>query len=270
MPVASKKKRTSPQRSTNVVAAARGKSGGAAGSSGGGRAMREFVRGILPVLAIFLFIRTFFMEAYRIPSESMVPALLVGDFLFVNKLAYGPHVPFTDVSLPGYTDPQRGDIAIYESPPQYDQPWDLTPTVVKRVVAVAGDTIYMREGALHVNGIAQRLGYGAPDRGGYVDYPSDAFAWMRNHALRGSRFGQPIERPSLDNWGPMVVPSEHFFALGDNRYNSKDARYYGFVPRANVRGKPMFIYYSYDKAGSDSPVPFLTDIRWGRLGHWIR
>jgi signal peptidase I len=265
MPVASKKNRPSSQRTSNVVAAARGKPSG-----GGSRAVREFFRGILPVVAIFLFIRTFLMEAYRIPSESMVPALLVGDFLFVNKLAYGPHIPFTDLSLPGYTDPKRGDIAIYESPPQYDQPWDLTPTVVKRVVAVEGDTIYMRGGVLHVNGIAQRQGFGAPPRGAYVDEPRPEFGWMRNHALRGSRFGQPIERPSLDNWGPMIVPGEHFFALGDNRYNSKDARFYGFVPRGNVRGKPMFIYYSYDKAGSDSPVPFLTDIRWGRLGHWIR
>jgi signal peptidase I len=266
MSVASKKKRSAPQRSTDVVATARGKSGGANPRA----AVREFLRGILPVVAIFLFIRTFFMEAYRIPSESMEPAMLVGDFLFVNKLAYGPHIPFTNVSLPGYTDPKRGDIAIYESPPQYDQPWDLTPTVVKRVVAVAGDTIHMREGVLHVNGIAQRLGYGTPDRAGHVDAPDERFAWMRNHALRGSRFGQPIEHPSLENWGPMVVPGDHFFALGDNRYNSKDARFYGFVPRENVRGKPMFIYFSYDKAGSDSPLPFITDIRWGRLGHWIR
>jgi signal peptidase I len=265
MSVASKKKRKAPPRPSNVVAEARGKSGG----GNRGAALREFLRGILPVIAIFLFIRTFFMEAYRIPSESMEPAMLVGDFLFVNKLAYGPHIPFTDVSLPGYTDPKRGDIAIYESPPQYDQPHDLTPTVVKRVVAVAGDTIHMRDGLLHVNGIAQRLGYGTPDRGNHVDAPSEVFAWMRNHALRGSRFGQPIEYPSLDSWGPMVVPAEHFFAMGDNRYNSKDARFYGFVPRENVRGKPMFIYFSYDKLGSDSPVPFITDIRWGRLGHWI-
>ena len=264
--MATKKKRSTPRPSSNVVAAARGKSG----SGNRGAAVREFLRGILPVVAIFLFIRTFFMEAYRIPSESMEPAMLVGDFLFVNKLAYGPHIPFTDVSLPGYTDPKRGDIAIYRSPPQYDQPHDLTPTVVKRVVAVAADTIYMRDGLLHVNGIAQRLGYGTPDRAGHVDTPDERFAWMRNHALRGSRFGQPIEHPSLDNWGPMVVPAEHFFAMGDNRYNSKDARYYGFVPRKNVRGKPMFIYFSYDKLGSDSPLPFITDIRWGRLGHWIR
>jgi signal peptidase I len=137
-------------------------------------------------------------------------------------------------------------------------------------VAVAGDTIYMRDGLLHVNGIAQRLGYGAPDPGDYVDYPHETFSWMRSFALRGSRFGAPIEHPSLDNWGPMVVPDGRFFALGDNRYNSKDARYYGFVPRENVRGKPMFIYFSYEKVGSDSPLPFVTDIRWGRLGHWIR
>ena len=270
MSVASKKKkqRKAPppqERPTNVVAAARGKNGGTRGT-----AVREFLRGIFPVVVIFLFIRTFFMEAYRIPSPSMEPALLVGDFLFVNKLAYGPHIPFTDANLPGYTDPKRGDIAIYESPPQYDQPWDLTPTVVKRVVAVASDTIYMRDGLLHVNGIAQRLGYGTPDKMGHVDIPDERFAWMRNHALRGSRFGPPIEHPSLDNWGPMVVPAEHFFAMGDNRYNSKDARFYGFVPRRNVRGKPMFIYFSYEKEGSDSPLPFITDIRWGRLGHRIR
>lgn len=234
--------------------------------------MREFVRGILPIIAIFLLIRTFFVEAYRIPSESMVPALLVGDFLFVNKLVYGPHIPFTSVTLPGYGEPRRGDIAVYKSPPQLDQPWDPTPTVVKRIVATAGDTIHMRGGTLHVNGIAQRLGYGAPPDGmeAAAEAPNPAFTWMRARALRGSRFGPPVEHPTLINWGPMTVPDEHFFSLGDNRYNSKDARFYGFVPYDNLRGKPLFIYFSYDRDGSDSPVPFLTDIRWGRIGHRIR
>jgi signal peptidase I len=272
--VATKKKRASSASSTrsrNVVSQA--KSGGVKGSdrsseSGG---WREFLKGLIPIVVIFLVLRTFFVEAYRIPSESMVPSLLIGDFLFVNKLVYGPHIPFTNVNLPGYGHLQRGDIAVYESPPQYDQPWDLTPIVVKRIVAIEGDTIYMRGGLLYVNGIAQRLASGPQvPPPGFEAVPRESFEWMRKFALRGSRFGPPVEHPTLIDWGPMVVPVDHFFSMGDNRYNSKDARFYGFPPEKNLRGQPMFIYFSYDRDGSTSPVPFLTDIRWGRLGHWIR
>ena len=135
-------------------------------SSGGGvksAALWENVKAILVTLAIFLAIRTFLIEAYRIPSGSMIPTLLVGDWLFVNKLAYGPHVPFTDINLPGYDDPERGDVVVFVSPNQVDQPEDPNPILVKRLVAVAGDTVWMRGGVVHVNGMAQRQGFPASE-----------------------------------------------------------------------------------------------------------
>jgi signal peptidase I len=234
-----------------------------------GGALWRNVRAIALPLALFLLIRTFFLEAYRIPSGSMIPALLVGDWLFVNKLRYGPHIPFTDDRLPGYAEPRRGDVVVFVSPPQHDQPHDLTPTLVKRAVAVGGDTIHMRRGVLYVNGVAQRQGYGAAGSDAF-DSVSELFDWQKPLGLKASRFGAAPAQPSHDEWGPLVVPPGHLFMMGDNRYNSKDSRYWGFVPRQNVRGRPMFVYYSYNADDSDRPLPFITDIRWGRLGHWIR
>jgi signal peptidase I len=271
---ASKKRPSAGVKSRNVVAEARGR-----GKPSRGRgAMRELVTGILPVIAIFLLIRTFLVEAFRIPSGSMEPTLLVGDFLFVNKLAYGPHIPFTDVNLPGYSEPRRGDIAIYESPPQQNTVPpealldDLTPTVVKRIVAVAGDTAHMRGGLLFVNGIAQRQGYGAVARPAeHINAPNPYIQWTTERGVRGTRFGNPPSRATLEDWGPIVVPAGHVFTLGDNRYNSIDGRYYGFVPRQNLRGRPLFIYYSHDCAASGGmPLCLLTTIRWDRIGDRIR
>ncbi len=219
-------------------------------------------------LVLFLLIRIFLVEAYRIPSPSMVPSMLVGDWLFVNKLIYGPHIPFSDFNLPGYGDPKRGSIAVFKSPPQVDQPWDPTPTLVKRIVGVGGDTLFMRNAVLHVNGIAQRQGYAAVASG--EDSRSELFEWQKRIALSKSRFGAAPASPTLDNWGPLVIPPNHFFMMGDNRYNSKDSRYWGIVPRGNLRGKPLFVYYSYNADDSDRPLPFITDIRWSRIGHIIR
>ena len=92
----------------------------------------------------------------------------------------------------------------------------------------------------------------------------------RSSRCRGSRFGEPPATPTLDDWGPLVVPANHLFMLGDNRYDSKDGRYWGFVPRENVRGRPVFVYYSYSADDSDRALPFITDIRWGRIGTIIR
>ena len=275
-------KKRSPRASesrTNVVAAARGKGGSTGPSAAGGlRAAWEFIKSIAGVVAIFLVIRTFLVEAYRIPSGSMIPALLVGDWLFVNKLVYGPHIPFTSTNLPGYAEPRRGEVVVFVSPPQVDQPEDPTPTLVKRLVGVAGDTLHMRAGLLHVNGIAQRQGFAATVNPTMADDVHPLMDWQKRFALASSRFGAAPAQPSHDNWGPLVVPPGHFFMLGDNRYCSKDSRYWGLVPRANVRGRPIFVYYSYRPGDgdacspdiSDRAVPFLTDIRWSRIGHRIR
>jgi len=262
--VAAKKSADKPK---NAVAAARGARKGSTTR----RAWENF-KSLAGTVAIFLLLRTFLVEAYRIPSGSMIPSMLIGDWLFVNKLRFGPHIPFTSINLPGYADPQRGDIVVFESPPQYDQPEDLTPTLVKRLVGLAGDTLYMREGVLYVNGIAQRQGFASADQPkGDPNEVSELFDWQKKTGLRASRFGAAPAQPTHDNWGPFVVPPEHLFMMGDNRYSSKDSRYWGFVPRRNVRGRPLFVYYSYVPSDeSDRPISFITDIRWGRIGHVIR
>lgn len=258
------KKKDEKAPASTAVADARGKAGAAQKS----RAW-ENIKSILGTVAIFLFLRAFFIEAYRIPSGSMVPTLLIGDWLFVNKLRYGPHVPFTDWNLPGYAEPQRGDVAVFKSPNQIDQPEDPTPTLVKRVQGIPGDTLHMRDGMLYVNGEQRSLPF-------HVDTLSDPnetsplFAWQAQYALTESRFGAAPAQPTLDNWGPLVVPPEHFFMMGDSRYASKDSRFWGLVPRKNFRGRPLFIYYTYNADDSDRAAPFITDIRWGRIGTWIR
>jgi signal peptidase I len=232
----------------------------------------ENFKSILGALIVFLALRAFVVEAYRIPSGSMIPTLLVGDWLFVNKLIYGPHIPFTNKHLPGYADPKRNDIVVFVSPPQVDQPDDPTPTLVKRLVGQPGDTIFMRKGVLYVDGMPQRQGFGVlpPVDSSLGLETNPDFDWQKSHGLRSSRFGATPDQPTHDNWGPLVIPAQHYFMMGDNRYNSKDSRYWGFVPRENVRGRPLFVYYSYNADDSDRPLPFITDIRWSRLGHWIR
>jgi signal peptidase I len=240
------------------------------------RGLWENFKSIVGALAIFLVLRAFLVEAYRIPSGSMIPTLLVGDWLFVNKAVYGAHVPFSRASLPAYREPKRGDVVVFVSPYQGDeaaQGRDPTPTLVKRLVGTPGDTLYMRNALLYVNGIAQRQGFGAntaaPDPG-MANEVNPLFDWQKKVGLKSSRFGAAPAQPTHDNWGPLVVPPQRLFMMGDSRYNSKDSRYWGFVPRENVRGKPLFVYYSYNADDSDRPLPMLTDIRWSRIGHWIK
>ena len=254
-----------------TVAAARGKKGGGFST----KRLWEGFKSIAGTIAIFLILRTFLVEAYRIPSGSMIPSLLIGDWLFVNKLVYGPHIPFTHTNLPGYSLPQRGEVVVFESPYQADEAelgHDPTPTLVKRLVGTPGDTIYMRDAVLYVDGIAQKLGYTSPEQAKGDPTASDPlFDWQHRVEVKKTRFGDPPLQPTHDNWGPLVIPPGHYFMMGDNRYDSKDGRYWGLVPRANVRGRPMFVYYSFVPSNeSDRPLSFLTDIRWGRLGHWIR
>ena len=270
MPVSAQKRAPKPGQK-NVVAAVRG------GKRSRGSATRhawENFKSLAAALAIFLVIRAFFVEAFRIPSGSMIPTLLVGDWLFVNKLVYGPHVPFTNRTLPGYAEPRRGEVVVFESPYQADEAAignEATPTLVKRLMGTPGDTLYMRQGLLYVNGVGQRQGAAAASNP--VGDPSEVsplFDWQREYALAQSRFGPAPAQPTHDNWGPLVVPPERYFMLGDNRYNSKDSRYWGLVPRENIRGRPLFVYYSYDTERGLDYFRALTEIRWSRIGHRIQ
>ena len=103
------------------------------------------------------------------------------------------------------------------------------------------------------------------------DFPDDAdFAWQARYGLTNTRFGSAPAQPTHDNWGPLLVPPTHYFMMGDNRYDSKDSRYWGFVPRKNFRGRPMFVYYSYDTEAGLDYFRAVTEIRWSRIGHWVR
>jgi signal peptidase I len=266
------KKRKSSASRDNVVAQARG--AGSAPQAPFVKRTWEAIKSLGGAVLIYLVIKTLLMEAFRIPSASMVPSLLIGDWLFVNKLAYGPHIPFTRINLPGYRDPQRGDVVVFVSPFQPDEAArgaDPTPTLVKRLIGMPGDTLHMRDGLLHVNGEPQRQGYAA----GYTKHDGTItdplMDWQHRIELPNSRFGPPPKVPQLDNWGPLLIPAGNYFMMGDNRHESKDSRYWSVVPRANIRGRPMFVYYSFVGGGeSDRPLPAITDIRWGRIGHWIK
>ncbi|MEO8562019.1 MAG: signal peptidase I [bacterium] len=251
---------------SNVVSQARGKK--KARNTRG--TVWENIKSLGGAVLIYLVIKTFLFEAFRIPSGSMIPTLLVGDWLFVNKAVYGAAVPFTSAHLPTFSEPKRGEVIVFTSPTQIDQPEDPHPTLVKRLVGMPGDTLYMRAAMLYVNGVQQRQGYGAASRPGpstsQPDETHPLFEWQHRIELKQSRFGGAPAVATHDNWGPLVIPARSFFMMGDARYDSKDSRYWGVVPRENVRGRPSFVYYSFRADDSDRPLPFLTDIRWGRIG----
>jgi signal peptidase I len=216
----------------------------------------EWTRSILAAFVLFLMIRTFLVEAFRIPTGSMENTLLVGDFLLVNKAIFGGRVPFTRLRLPAFAAPRRGDVVVF-TPPH-----DPGRSYVKRLVAAAGDTVEMREKTLIVNGRAQREPYARHDDPG--DVRARAMVWQC--AYRTAAPGACA--PSRDSWGPLIVPEDRYLVLGDNRDDSEDSRYWGFVPREAIRGRPLFVYYSFEP-GSPRPMPWITGVRWHRIGAGI-
>lgn len=220
--------------------------------------LKDWIKSIAVALVIWLFLKTFLIQAFRIPSGSMENTLLVGDWLFVNKAIYGAHIPFTHARLPAVREPRLGDIVVFAS---VEGDWD----VVKRLMGRPGDTLAMRHGHLVRNGHELTEPYVfRMDSLRTEDEQQRARmkAWQIRH-LAGDTAGY---HPDVQDWGPLVVPPDSFFMMGDSRDNSEDSRYFGPVPRANVRGTPLFIYYSYDPE-SWKALPFITAIRWSRLLH---
>jgi signal peptidase I len=214
-----------------------------------------WAKSIAIALAVWFVLSTFLVKAFRISSGSMERTLLVGDFLFVNKALYGAEVPLIGGRLPGVREPRRGDIVVFRSPIE-------DSVLVKRLIGVPGDTVGMVAGELSRNGrpvrepYVQHLGSGDPE-------PPDPD--MRRWQLPFFAGKDPAGyHPTSRDWGPLVVPRDSFFMLGDNRDGSRDGRFWGFVPRRNIQGSPMIIYFSYDP-GHWRPLPFLTAIRWKRL-----
>jgi signal peptidase I len=196
--------------------------------------IREYAEAIIVALALALFIRTFVVQAFKIPSGSMEPTLQIGDHILVNKFIYGVKIPFTSIQLFPLENPERGDVLVFI------YPLDPSKDFIKRVVAVDGDTVKMVNKKLYINGI---------------EVPDPHAVYTEESALSG-------EVQKRDNFGPVTVPKGALFVLGDNRDRSLDSRFWGFVPLEDVRGKAFIIYWSWDSQG--------TTVRWNRLGHLIR
>jgi signal peptidase I len=237
----------------------------------------EGLKSILIAVLLFFVIRTFIVTAYSIPSESMEETLLVGDYLMANNALFGATLPFTDIKLPALRDPRRGEIVVFR--PGYNDP---QIDVVKRVIGVPGDTLQMTDGALFRNGQRVNERYAHYDEAFDTPIPLEGFGLMDPNVrpdAYGAKNHLPLLLPSVDarsyrptrnNWGPLVVPAGHYWLMGDNRDQSLDSRYMGPIPRRTIRGKPLFIYYSFDKqAGAPFPA-FITAARWKRIGTVIR
>jgi signal peptidase I len=221
------------------------------------RIVRDWVRFAFLTLVLFLAIRVFLLEAFSIPTSSMEGTLLVGDFLLVNKVLYGAEVPGTDWRLPALREPERGDVVVFQPP------HDPNRNYVKRVVGLPGDTLAMQEKVLRLNGEAQDEAFARHiDRRGDPVHPD--MAWQSDH-LVAARPRRPYA-PSRDTWGPLVVPQGQYFVLGDNRDNSEDSRYWGFVERRDIMGQPWVVYLSM-KTGEEQGI--LRRIRWNRVLHRV-
>lgn len=222
------------------------------------RYVLEWLKSIALALLVWSVLRTFVVEAFRIPSGSMQNTLLIGDFLFVNKFLYGAEVPLLNSHLPAVREPARGDIIVFDSVEDPDM------KIVKRLIGVGGDTLEMREGTVYLNGAPQVEPYATPS-----DLAVSADPLQRSRMGRWQReyyIGGPSREyhPDLHDWGPIVVPHDSLFVMGDNRDDSYDSRYWGFLPRKSVRGRPLMVYFSID-LGEQKPL--LSEVRWGRLFH---
>jgi signal peptidase I len=205
--------------------------------------VREYFESICVAVILAFFVRTFVVQAFKIPSGSMEPNLLIGDHLLVNKFVFAPALtPLERTLLP--IDPiRRGDIVVFKWPK------DPTRDFIKRVIGLPGDTIEMRNKKVYVNG--------QPLDEPYVHfiYPPDVPA--------SSALSDDASSDLLRTFPPMMVPPDNYFMMGDNRDNSEDSRYWGFMPRDYVKGKALFVYFSFGEGGG------LGSIRWSRLLHQI-
>lgn len=211
----------------------------------------EYSRSFFPVFFVVLLLRSFLFEPFRIPSGSLEPTLLVGDFLIVNKFAYGLRLPVVEKQIIPVSKPKKGDIAIFRWPP--NPSFDY----IKRVIGVPGDHVVYRNKVLTINGQEMKQTF--------VEYTTDessgrAVAQYKedlNGIVHDIFINPDSDAVDID----VTVPEGHYFMMGDNRDDSADSRFWGFVPDANLRGKALLIWMSWNSK---------TDmIRWSRLGSMI-
>jgi signal peptidase I len=188
---------------------------------------REYLEALLIAVIFATFARTWIVQAFKIPSGSMEQNLLIGDHILVNKFVYGPTASALERMILPVRNVDRGDIVVFKYPD------DPTRDFIKRCMALPGDTIASEDKVLFINGRQV-------DDSGYVFHTDPEILSRRDYLQRGSR----------DTFGPQVVPEAQYFCMGDNRDNSNDSRFWGPVPRENVKGRAFMIYWSYD---SDEP-----------------
>lgn len=220
----------------------------------------EWAKTLAWVLVVWTLLRTFVVQAFHIPSESMENTFLIGDVLFVARPLYGMEVPLIHARIPAMREPKHGNIVIFRSVEA------ATPDleIVKRVIGLSGDTLEMRGGTVMRNGQPLVEPYASYVRAGEPDGPEarEKIRGWQEPRLVGPR--PEHYTPDRNNWGPIVVPPDSLFVMGDNRDQSWDGRFWGFLPRRNISGGPLIIYYSYDPS-SWRPIPLLTATRWNRL-----
>ncbi len=252
-----------PDRESEADAQAGGGGGGAHIRPRSSRALRsvaDAARSIVLALLVLAAVRALVVEAFKIPTSSMEGTLLAGDFLLVNKAVYGAEIPGMGLSLPSFGEPERGEVVVFNPPHEPRKHY------VKRLVGMPGDTLEMRRKRLHVNGERVHEPYARfDDMDGDAVHPG--MGWQTRFVPGGARPGR--YRPSRDNWGPIVVPDDRYFVLGDNRDNSEDSRYWGFVERESIRGRPWIVYYSSDPEVT-AGMGIIREIRWDRIGGRVR
>ena len=203
--------------------------------------VREYAEAIIIAILLALVIRAFVVQAFKIPSGSMKPTLLVGDHILVSKFIYGIKIPFTDKELVHFSNPKRGDIVVFE------YPVDPTKDFIKRVIGLPGDTVRIHDKQVFVN-----------------DKPLD-----EPYAVHSDDKILPASVSPRDNMGPIVVPPHSLFVMGDNRDESYDSRFWKFVNIDALKGKAFIIYWSWNGDGHFTLNPNESYIRWNRIGKWL-
>ncbi|PIE59959.1 MAG: signal peptidase I [Desulfobulbus propionicus] len=203
--------------------------------------LRENIEAIIIALILALFIRTFIVQAFKIPSGSMLPTLQIGDHILVNKFIYGIKVPFTGTAVVPVSSPKRNDIIVFKYPK------DPKMDYIKRVIGVGGDTVEIRNKKIFINGKPYKDEHGV---------------------FRDVKVLSAATSPR-DNFGPVTVPENKLLVMGDNRDNSHDGRFWGFVDVKAVRGKAFVIYWSWDVREPLFSLDRLRSIRWSRLADLV-
>lgn len=222
---------------------------------------REYLESLSVAILLAIFVRIFILSVYKIPTGSMAPALKVGDFIFGYKLSYGISIPFSGTQKFAVENPKRGDVVVFRYPSRDKINY------VKRVVGLAGDRIEIKNRILYVN--EQAATYTEAPRESIQDMPNEEMYDVREEISFGVKrvviFSKAV---AGEDFGPVIVPPNHVFVLGDNRDSSDDSRYWGAVPLSNVEGRVFMIWMSLDwqKRSLGDRFP---GVRWGRLFTWL-